>query len=706
MSLTQTERWTLLGRSFPPLQFTETCCWKEVGKTMLTLYAAHLSRQVVLRFNGSCNSTVEDLFGAITNDKENATTFGLAPGPAILAYMFGYWLYIDEANLLKEELVQTLNCLVDDVLSLNQFTKGLGMLKCTSAYTNQPPHFLGDNEHALLVNRHPNFRLIFAQNPRNKRYNREKHSMNILSNFSSLDVTWGDSMQEKKQEWQIIFEETFERVFPNISCTELAKRAVAFHADISSDTAMKELTKMESNGDLFEHHHYMELTVRELKRFVAVACNYVTMQEHPSVEEDSFPQLAIFMSSVYGARFQTSEARAFVKSLAKRHLLNNDVDSPSFNPDPVVVEHNAVYLCGLKMERNEAVINAQTIKDMISSEIRKSIEQIDGDDLMCVVRLHNELVLFLSQGQFMNEYGCYDFVNRDSLNRLVQLVFSPFANEPIESTEKVLEETLVPSLMRVFVAPIRCVEAQEMVLNKLETLLDKENAYNFELDGLRVSKIPNADVNFDPIVLIPEMIENAKECIIAFWLRIPLMLCGPSNAGKLVLLRFLSVIMNVDMTHMFLSADTEVQDMIGLTIPEKDSEENMILRWHDGHLPRVMKKGGMLVFDNILALKSSVLQRLNPVLEERPSLVLTENNEVSPIPNPRKFMRCGSANKGHDASIRKQIPHGTCPIQLTVSLHHSSTSPSATKLHLLMHMMVVGNFSQTLTATICVLYFP
>ena len=48
-------------------------------------------------------------------------------------------------------------------------------------------------------------------------------------------------------------------------------------------------------------------------------------------------------------------------------------------------------------------------------------------------------------------------------------------------------------------------------------------------------------------------------------------------------------------------------------------------RWQDGLVPEAMKKGYWLVLDEINLAEPQILERLNPVLEKNPSLVLSEN---------------------------------------------------------------------------------
>jgi midasin (ATPase involved in ribosome maturation) len=54
------------------------------------------------------------------------------------------------------------------------------------------------------------------------------------------------------------------------------------------------------------------------------------------------------------------------------------------------------------------------------------------------------------------------------------------------------------------------------------------------------------------------------------------------------------------------------------------------IQWHDGELTKAFCGGEWLLLDNINQAEASVLERLNPVMEEVPHLVITENPGTLP----------------------------------------------------------------------------
>lgn len=592
-----------------------------VGKTMLAMYAGHISRQVVLRFNGSSHSTVEDLFGTITNDPSKRNCFGYLPGPAVLAFAFEYWLYIDEANLLKEELVQNLSCLMEEYLSLLTFAKGLAMLDTVSAYNGDPIRTYGTSEN-IFTKRHKNFRLIFAQNPCDSRYNREKHSMNVLSNFVPLEVCWSKDLSSRKQEWRTIAVQFLNCVsgqerFPSLISSEvLAEELVEFHAKVSMPDTVQDLRNCEDKEPIYEETHFMDLTVRELKRFATAYQEYFALRGSSIEKTWSLHKssLAVILSSIYGARFQSKGAQQIISDFAFTYL---KADRPEV------------------LDIASRIRTLETRLDLVIIDeipLRRRTNNKEEDDIFCVI--DDQLSHSIIHPEFMLRYGCYDLVNYHCLSRLRMAIQRG--------------ENITATLLNLYVAPFRSRQTRECVLERLcEIVENAKLGQTYPMlnrqsltEGIFTISCEHAIIK--PIAISPELITAARDCAVAFLMRIPLMICGPSGSGKHILARFLSTLVNVPLTHLHLTADTEVMDLIGMSVPLiTDATGEMRLQWYDGHLPRTMKQGGLLVFDDILSLQSSVLERLNPVLEEKPTLVLTEKNDVSPIPERElsPFMR-------------------------------------------------------------------
>lgn len=99
-------------------------------------------------------------------------------------------------------------------------------------------------------------------------------------------------------------------------------------------------------------------------------------------------------------------------------------------------------------------------------------------------------------------------------------------------------------------------------------------------------------------------------------------LSGPTGCGKTTMLELLANKNDVSYTRMNLNGETTVDDFIGVwTLKDKKME------FADGVLPRAMKKGQMLILDEMDAAQPEILFVLQAVLQGSP-LVNTKNGET------------------------------------------------------------------------------
>jgi hypothetical protein len=76
-----------------------------------------------------------------------------------------------------------------------------------------------------------------------------------------------------------------------------------------------------------------------------------------------------------------------------------------------------------------------------------------------------------------------------------------------------------------------------------------------------------------------------------------------------------------------LSGHTDTGELVGRFIPSTQSGENRpAWEFAEGYIPRALRNGWWVILDEVNLAEPQVLERLNPVLELPPTLVLTEND--------------------------------------------------------------------------------
>jgi MoxR-like ATPase len=103
--------------------------------------------------------------------------------------------------------------------------------------------------------------------------------------------------------------------------------------------------------------------------------------------------------------------------------------------------------------------------------------------------------------------------------------------------------------------------------------------------------------------------------------REPALLEGHTATSKTSAILFLAAQLGQPVTRVNLSAHADTAELIGRFLPEPSGG----WRWSDGAVVRALKRGEWLVLDEINLADPGVLERLNPLLEAEPTLVLTEH---------------------------------------------------------------------------------
>ncbi len=226
---------------------------------------------------------------------------------------------------------------------------------------------------------------------------------------------------------------------------------------------------------------------------------------------------------------------------------------------------------------------------------------------------------------------------------------------------------------------------------KTVTVGDIELAFNEDprKDVRAIPRKSNAD-------LVPTATTSRNlRLMAAEWVRgRPVLLEGPTSAGKTSMVRYLAWLTETPYRRINLSYDTDVSDLIGRYVggekkytraqlekktdgelkhlsEEYGLEEGLSrgeqvellfaaqtkARWVDGPVVKAMKRGEVLLLDEVNLAKPEVLERLNSLFDNSKNLTLTEhrNEPVTPHENFRVFATMNPASYAGRAKLSKAM---------------------------------------------------
>lgn len=189
-----------------------------IGKSALIVELARRRNKPLIRFNMSSKLSTSSFFGTPVL-RSNATEDGsigmdsevvFQEGPFTAAFRYGYWLLLDEFNLVPESVLSSLEQALD-----------FGRLSITS------PVEIGEGNRFVEFERHPDFALFATQNPCTGLFKgaREQHSSTLLGRFTPVTITNPSELEVQ----QIVFEMLERNGFQHAKGAALTERIIDFH---------------------------------------------------------------------------------------------------------------------------------------------------------------------------------------------------------------------------------------------------------------------------------------------------------------------------------------------------------------------------------------------------------------------------------------------------------------------------------------------
>jgi MoxR-like ATPase len=159
-------------------------------------------------------------------------------------------------------------------------------------------------------------------------------------------------------------------------------------------------------------------------------------------------------------------------------------------------------------------------------------------------------------------------------------------------------------------------------------------------EQVRVGRIvlPRRAARGEPFVPAPELF--ALFCIdeltaatlhhvaVSVLLREPCLVEGETSTSKTSSILYLASLLGQPAVRINLNGQTDTGELIGRYVPRESEggHAGATWRWQDGLVVQAMKHGWWVLLDEVNLAEPQILERLNSVLEQDPSLVLTEHD--------------------------------------------------------------------------------
>ena len=171
----------------------------------------------------------------------------------------------------------------------------------------------------------------------------------------------------------------------------------------------------------------------------------------------------------------------------------------------------------------------------------------------------------------------------------------------------------------------------------------------------------------------------------------PILVVGPNGCGKTSVIQALASLLQQPVEGCFLTPESEPTDLVGQQLPADVSGPGLAhIQWTDGAVTKAYKHGSWLLLDNLAQAEACVLERLNPLLEQPPTWLLTENAEVEPV--KAKVLQDGVLGSGPASGY--QLFATTTPAKQ----QPSSLSPALANRFTIISMPSISNLKEDFVA--------
>ena len=590
-----------------------------VGKSATITAAAKMRGFELIRFNMSSTVGVDDLLGKLQLNPRGGLEY--VEQPFTIAYEKGKWLLLDEVNLAEDRVLQCIENALDQGHMLLQ--TGLSANIQQKDEEETPGEEGGGSvqetaEGTRVVKKHPNFRLFATQNPATGLFKgkRERLSSAFLDRF--LPVIFNPLPRE---EWVDVVVRRFcqkSSMFDPTSAQPVADLLVGFH---------EALVKRVSQLDFIEPGSHAHFTIRDLLKLTS----HIMLYGDSNTNQKQFweNQNTILLNEiwcVYGERFATELAQQEVLQILRSFSLPKWEKSPF--PELKSPTHWKIVSCGLGesfLELSQA--NMPPLSLVLSHGISTTQAQSLLDSLLLVKKskkslseMHCKVCQLFFEEKVISKVGLYvgasgwfvDFLQR--LHKIPGALSTP---------------NLATLAAMVYGEKIRHEWLRQEVFEIISS--EFQSPKELFLEGLCFERST------------PDRPFLVSERVVAIWrllmrslqVRQPILLVGESMSGKDATLEAFGLLLGKPIHQVDITPETEAASLIGQLFPAASGgsghQTKKQIEWEDGPVTKSFLNGEWVLLDNLEQADATVLERLNPMLEEPPVLLLSEKGDNEEI---------------------------------------------------------------------------
>lgn len=326
-------------------------------------------------------------------------------------------------------------------------------------------------------------------------------------------------------------------------------------------------------------------------------------------------------------------------------------------------------------------------------EILRARSNLDEKTLLQMTVFHQKIAEMAEQRQIGKKGGPYPFTLRDLLKWVKRIQTYPA--DGLTQTQVIWKEA-----REVYQARFMNEDDRKVVEDFLELTFGRSNkppeterdiTIESRGDTVRIGEVTlhknprgGALVPGDDARLIhtPSTVRKLTRLAKSVELDEPVLMVGPTAAGKTAMVRYLAHLTNNNLRRFNLSLQTDTSEFIGGYVPRTDPQTGRPVPgeyvWKDGLLLEAMKKGDWVILDEINLADPAILERINSLLDDDRAIVVTEHNgeRVQAHPNFRIFAAMNPATSAYagrrDLSLAMRnrfteqwVPELTDPEELT-----------------------------------------
>ncbi|CAF3665321.1 unnamed protein product [Rotaria sp. Silwood1] len=584
----------VLGNPIPTLLEGST----GVGKSASIIEAAKQCNRRLLRLNMSSRITIDDLLGKVKLIANEKNPFEFEKGQFTQAFENGYWILLDELNLAQDTVLQAIESALD--------TRRLILRDSSSA-----------EQAILILSMHENFRLFATQNPSSGFFKgkREKLSASFLSRFRPITFK-----ELPEHEWCEIVRNRLKKYIPDEAEAYAELMVNRFHMKLREEYNRPDKASLEIGP-------YTEITIRELLKWVDI---FIWQKNNSSWPSDASERSALLSFSawcIYGARCRESGRTLIERLLTDKSKCGWGFRSLTEIQITTNPKENRLMFddVSCSIPANIRIFNPQKewqrIVDSQDLDCPSSFNQLAWDS---AIHVHTKIHQSLFDREFILAHGIY----RVNVTWLWEWLKSAVRTQCLAH-----EKEFAVYGCRMYQSRFRHEKARGIIRQCFKEVFPRIDFTTITVEPLSI--LPEI-----PYVLTNRVIATLKQVCFNQRTRQPILLTGTEGCGKSELLLMLAWLCDQSIEQLNITPETEPSALIGQIIPNdrenandpRDPNNGKKLIWEHGCVSRAFIDGHWVLLDNLNVAESSVLERLNPILEQIPDLTLAENCETDRRP--------------------------------------------------------------------------